>query len=61
MQETRAGVVARAGPAEVRAVVVVVVVVLREVRVGMLLRVRELQGALAEVVQCVEGGVVAGS
>lgn len=43
-------------------VVVVVVVQLRgEVRVGVLLRVRQLQGALAEVVQGVEGGVVAGS
>lgn len=61
VQETRAGVVARTGSAEVRDVVVVVVVVLREVRVGVLLRVRELQGALAGVVQGVEGGVVAGS
>lgn len=63
MQEARAGVVARTGPAEVRDVVVVVVVVqlLGEVREGVLLRVRELQGALAGVVQGVEGGVVAGS
>lgn len=62
MQEARAGVVARTGPAEVRDVVVVVVVqLLGEVREGVLLRVRELQGALAGVMQGVEGGVVAGS
>lgn len=62
MQETGAGVVARTGPTEVWDVVVVGVVVqlLREVGVGVLLRVRELQRALAEVVQGVEGGVVAG-
>lgn len=41
-------------------VVGVVVQLLREVGVGVLLRVRELQRALAEVVQGVEGGVVAG-
>lgn len=61
MQEARAGVVARTGPTEVRDVVVVVVQLLGEVREGVLLRVRELQGALAGVMQGAEGGVVAGS
>lgn len=60
MQEARAGVVARTGPAEVRDVVVVVVQLLGEVSAGVLLRVRELQGALAGAMQGVEGGVVVG-
>lgn len=65
-QEAGAGVVARTGPAQVGGVMLVVVVVvqlllLREVGEGVLLRVRELQGALAGGMQSVEGGVVARS
>lgn len=58
MQKARAGVVSRTGPAVVGSMGVEV---LGEVGVVVVFRVRELEGTLAGVMECIEGSVVAGS